>query len=102
MEKWRIVSKDGNPDKHGFYDAVVIWRDEDGIMRAEIDGREYGPAELNGSFVMDGQPKEGLAWISHTGGYIGEQVYAWLPLREYPEIDLPEGVVWYVNEYMQS
>lgn len=111
QEKWKIVSKDGNPDKEGVYDCVLIYQQkilknpedlntdrEEWIPTGKIiafrDSRWFGPASPNDGWIMEDQPKTGLAWHEESGSYIGESVYAWLPDREYPDIELPDGVEW--------
>ena len=110
MENWKIVTKDGNPDKEGIYDAILIHEDlqlvnpdaltEDeqyektGKVFAVRDSRWFGPVSKDRSWVMKDQPEEGLVWYEECGSYTNEYVYAWLPARHYPEIELPEGVEW--------
>ena len=55
-------------------------------------------ARENDGWIMKDQPKEGLVWHEESGSYPSESVYAWLPLRDYPDISLPEGVDWEPNE----
>lgn len=113
MEQWRVVERDGNPAEEGVYDVVLIspvgtfeqhgdevcymeekdWR-PDGTERAVIESRWFGPAHVGVDWLMKDQPKEGLAWHEESGSYYKERVYAWLPRREMPEIELPEGVTW--------
>lgn len=109
---WNIVSKHGNPNKEGVYDVILIYDqvervdegyDEDSFIPtgkkfAIQETRWFGPAGFNDGWIMKGQPKEGLVWHEESGSYFNESVYAWLPLREYPDIDLPEGVEWIEGE----
>ena len=108
---WKIVSKDGNPEKEGLYDCVLIHEEmklknpsmlntdqEEWIPTGKVfaicDERLFGSAEINKDWIMEGQPNKGLAWIKQSGSYSNETVYAWLPKREFPDIELPTGVEW--------
>lgn len=90
-EEWKIVEKDGNPDTEGLYDVVLIVSEGKLAVR---ETRYFGDAAEYHGWIMDDQPEEGLVWTEETGSYPGERVYAWLPAREYPDIELPEGVEW--------
>ncbi len=112
MEDWKYVAKDGNPEKEGVYDCVLIWEErkakdpgKEGVLTddnfestgrvlAFFDSRYFGPAEKYEGWIMKDQPNEGLVWTEECGSYSGERVYAWLPARLYPDIELPEGVEW--------
>lgn len=108
---WHIVSKDGNPEKEGVYDCVLIHEERKlkdpetlntdreewiptGRVLAVRETRWFGPAAPGDGWLMKDQPKEGLAWHEECGSHIDEWVYAWLQEREYPDIELPEGVIW--------
>lgn len=97
---WKIVKTDGNPTEPGTYDVVIIYPKWDSVrqcrsdkMLAERTSRWFGEAKENHGWLMEGQPREGLAWTEECGSYDGEQVYAWLPVRGC-EVPLPEGVKW--------
>lgn len=115
MEDWKIVACDGNPEKEGIYDCVLIHEKKElkdpaalntgneewistGKLYAVRDSRWFGPAKPNDGWLMKGQPKEGLAWHEESGSYMDEYVYAWLPQRKVPDIQLPEGVEWDEDE----
>lgn len=115
MEDWKIAACDGNPEKEGIYDCILIhekkelkdpatlnWGDEEWISTGKLyavrDSRLFGPAKPNDCWLMKGQPKEGLAWHEESGSYMDEYVYAWLPQRKVPDIQLPEGVEWDEDE----
>lgn len=98
---WKIVEKDGNPTSEGTYDVILIyngWDKEKQQPNDELfatrDTRWFGDAEANEGWVMKGQPDHGLVWTEETGSSPNERVYAWLPQRDYPDIDLPDGVKW--------
>ena len=78
---WKTVAKDGKPT---------------GKQLATRDSRWFGDAAKAGcgEWAMKDQPDYGLVWTEETGSYSNERVYAWLPQRDYPGIDLPEGVQW--------
>ena len=112
MEQWRIVERDGNPEKEGIYDVVLIYDEVTakevknehivpsyeyeltGRQFAFMDSRSFEDAKRCGSWAMKGQPDEGLVWSQESGSCYNERVYAWLPPREFPDIELPEGVEW--------
>ena len=108
MPYWNYVAKHGNPDKEGLYDVILIYdqveRVDEGYTEdsfiptgkqfAVRESRWFGPARVNDGWIMKDQPKEGLVWHEETGSYWNERVYAWYPLREYPDVELPEGVEW--------
>ena len=111
MENWKIVAKDGNPTEEGVYDTILIHDDaymenpneQDASKQRWVktkktyavqESRWYGEATKDDGWLMDGQPKEGLAWHEECGSYGGEWVYAWLPKKEHPNVELPEGVEW--------
>lgn len=43
-------------------------------------------------WVMDDEPKSGLAWTEECGSIKGEKVYAWMPIGDIKIADLPAGV----------
>lgn len=115
MEDWKIVTKDGNPETAGVYDCILlheemrclhpekdILREDDYVKTGRTiairDSRYFGPAERVAGWIMKDQPNEGLVWSEESGSYSGEWVYAWLPARVYPDIELPEGVEWDSDE----
>lgn len=100
---WRCVEKDGNPDAEGMYHVILIYsgwdsekREPNGELYATREARWFGDAVKAGfeNWVMRDQPDHGLVWTEETGSYPNERVYAWLPRRDYPDIELPEGVKW--------
>lgn len=112
---WKIVANDGNPEKEGIYDCVLIHEKKTlkdmtklntneeewiptGEMYAVRESRWFGPARPDDSWIMKDQPKEGLVWHEECGSYMDEYVYAWLPMRDYPEIELPDGVEWEADD----
>ena len=110
MDNWNIVEHDGNPSESGVYDVVLIYddvkrvqKDEYGLLgdlvptgkRFAVRSNSYfGDALFVKGWAMKGQPDTGFVWSEECGSYPNEQVYAWLPLREYPDIELPEGIEW--------
>lgn len=120
MNDWKIVAKEGNPEKEGVYDVILIYEEtkyvgpegehrisdecwiktgiKTGKRYAVRDSRWFGMARENDGWIMKDQPKEGLVWHEESGSYPSESVYAWLPQRDYPDISLPEGVDWEPNE----
>ena len=99
-DKWRYVSKDGNPEKEGEYLVVLVydeWRDNKPTGRhlATIDSRFFGDAEARGLeiWAMNGQPDCGLVWMEETGSGLNERVLCWLPYDS-SDVELPEGVIW--------
>ena len=112
MSDWKIVARDGNPEKEGVYDVILIYEEakykgpegehliseesweKTGQRFAVRDSRWFGMARADDGWIMKDQPKEGLVWHEETGSYMGESVYAWLHMRDYPEIELPECVEW--------
>ena len=116
MNDWKIVAKEGNPEKEGVYDVILIYEEtkyvgpegehricderwiKTGKRYAVRDSRWFGMARENDGWIMNDQPKKGLVWHEESGSYPSESVYAWLPLRDYPDISLPEGVDWEPNE----
>ncbi len=100
---WKIVERDGNPAVEGEYDVILIYHGWDSEKQeptdelfATRDARWFGDAVKAGceNWVMKDQPDHGLVWTEQTGSSPNERVYAWLPQRDYPQIDLPEGVKW--------
>ena len=115
MEDWKIVAYDGNPEKEGTYDCILIHEKKElkdpetlntdkeewistGKLYAFCSSRWFGPAAPNDGWLMKDQPKEGLAWHEECGSYMYEYVYAWLPERKLPDFQLPEGVEWDPDE----
>ena len=92
-KKWRIVSRDGNPDRKGTYEVLLIY-ELDGKKLAETNIRDFGQAEEAAGWIMADQPREGLVWEEQSGSIDGESVYAWIPMHEFPTDELPEGVEW--------
>ena len=99
-DKWRYVSKDGNPEKEGVYLTVLVfeeWRDgkPTGRRVATIDSGFFGNAEARGlqEWAMIDQPEHGLVWTEENGSGMNERVLCWLP-NDQSEVELPEGVVW--------
>lgn len=111
---WRYIKTDGNPEKEGIYDVILIHEEEKlvnpeahyseqvwestGRTFAEIETRWFGEATENDGWLMIDQPKKGLAWHQESGSYMNEYVYAWLPKRDYPVVKLPDGVEWKKTE----
>lgn len=105
---WNVVSKHGNPTKVGVYDVVLIYdqveRVDEGYDRDSLiptgkqfavrESRYFADATHAPGWIMKDQPDHGLVWFQESGSYVNETVYAWMPLREYPDIELPEGVEW--------
>lgn len=98
---WRFVARDGNPDKEGVYDVILIYHGWDKAKQeandelfATRDLRWFGDADKCRGWAMEDQPDHGLVWSEETGSSPRERVYAWLPQRDYPNIALPEGVKW--------
>lgn len=90
---WNKVTFYGNPSKKGVYDVILIY-EEDGKKYATRESRYFADASHAPGWIMNGQPKEGMVWFEESGSYPNERVYAWLPEREYPDIDLPDDVEW--------
>ena len=97
--KWNYVDKVGNPTKKGVYWTTLIypeWRDRErtGRILASVGKRSFSEAgEAPESWVMEGQPKEGLVWTETFGSVKGEKVYAWMPVDEVDIAKLPDGVI---------
>ena len=98
MNKWHIVSEDGNPKKAGTYFVMLIypeWEDgEDTGRRGGCVGtRDLMNAEDARGWIMQDQPEEGLVWTDQVGSTYGESVYAWLELEEAEMPKFPDGVI---------
>lgn len=96
---WRIVAKDGNPEKAGVYPCIVIypvWNGEQdtGIRRATLTSRFFGDAEKYSGWIMSDQPETGLVWTEESGSVLDERVYAWREMELPKDLELPEGVEW--------
>lgn len=96
MQNWRIVSRDGNPEKSGTYMTVLI-HEENGQRYAVVETRYYAnldeEPDLKG-WAMTGQPDHGLAWLEETGSYKDEAVYAWRELAPIATPPIPGDVIW--------
>ena len=99
MNKWHIVSEDGNPKTAGQYFVIVFYHPwefgapvEDKLCGC-VDVRDFMDAKQAQNWVMDDQPDEGLVWTEQTGSCAGESVYAWLELDEAELPVIPENVV---------
>lgn len=81
---WIIVREGGNPRNEGQYWCVIFYRvPSDGFKtHAVVDTRFYGD--------LDGKVK----WNSQTGGWVGEEIYAWMdsPIHNTKLPPLPDGV----------
>ena len=107
---WKYVNKDGNPDKEGRYDVILIYEETEKVITGEFvsdydlippgkklavrDTRYFGDADKIKGWIMSGQPEEGLVWSERDESYYGEKVWAWLPEQDIPEAELPDGVEW--------
>ena len=99
MNKWRIVSEDGNPETVGTYFVILIqpeWNGEEdtGIRHGCLGTRDFMNAEDAEGWVMEDQPDEGLVWTEQSGSIVGESVYAWLELEKTELPKVPDGVIW--------
>ena len=111
METWRIVKEHGNPKKTGVYDVILIYDEEavkpdakathgfygsddyylTGRTFAFRSSRYFGNAFGRDGWIMKDQPETGLVWLQQSGSFPTERVYAWLPPRNYPDIELPSS-----------
>lgn len=93
--EWKIVSRDGNPDREGEYIVVLIFPcyDENNVpgKAAIIDSRYFGDAEEFNGWIMKDQPNSGLVWTEETGSFDHETVYAWMEQEQLSFPELPEG-----------
>lgn len=89
MADWRF----DRPTKKGEYHCILIYEWK-GRKYAELGTRWFGEASEDDNWLMDGEPKSGLAWHEECGSAMGERVYAWVDMPKC-DIKLPEGVEWY-------
>lgn len=100
-KQWNYIEKDGNPKEPGIYWVTLIhpeWKDgkETGKLYAEVDSRYYADLNKNPDlklWIMEGEPKSGLAWTEEVGSIKGERVYAWMPIESVEVAKLPKGVI---------
>lgn len=83
---WNVISETGDPRIEGQYWCIIIYRvPSDGfIPHATIDTRFYGDLDETGENI----------WNTQVGGYVGEEVYAWLdtPIHKAKLPELPYGI----------